>query len=299
MPEENNQIKILMNKKNRIDFMDWRIEGAKFVSILIIVYYHMLINASWVTSGVYIETWPPAIAVGVFFYCSGYVHGLNDQFNSPGSLNPTTYNKYIKKRFFRLFLGYSLALFFVLIAKIINQKPIDYSPWALFLDFTSLRPLLTGTGGGIWLEGWFCCAIMIFSFVYPFIRMIKRIYLIPISIIIITIRIFIIFSPFPDPAYFFPFSWLPEFIGGMVLGDKRRRLQGGPPKNKNGFQKIIVKMGIIVWPLYLSHMIAIAFLTEFASAWQLILVGIAFIPLTIIFYFLLELINKLLKKLEK
>ena len=161
-------------EKKKFAKMDWRIELARIIAIGIIIIFHILLFTEWVGRAEFHKTWPFVIALGCFFYCSGNVQGLKDEFNKPGSLTIKKYFKYVKNRFLRLYIGYYLGLGGFLIAKLIAGKPIIITPWTLFLDLTSLWPLLTGNAGGIWPEGWFVGALLLVSLIYPFLRRMKK-----------------------------------------------------------------------------------------------------------------------------
>ncbi|MHA1271697.1 MAG: hypothetical protein ACTSPY_18045 [Candidatus Helarchaeota archaeon] len=111
--------------------------------------------------------------------------------------------------------------------------------------------------------------------------------LIYILSIVVVIRLFFIFYLFPRPAYYFPYFLLTEYSIGILIGKNRRKKKGIPSININ-IKKISVKYGEKVWPLYISHMLPIIFLSKYAPWWQFLILIPFFIILTELFYHLLN-----------
>jgi hypothetical protein len=165
--------------------------------------------------------------------------------------------------------------------------------WGLLLDLTSLISILGvfGVEGAVWPVGWFIFALFSIHLLYPFIRRIitmKKIYFYVLIISVIALRISFIFY-LPIAAYFFPLSWLAEFMVGIMIG-RWSVSTGGHPKPRERYQKIIIKAGSRVWPMYLSHMIPIAFITTYASAalLELVTIFISIIIISEIYFWLLK-----------
>ena len=299
--------------------IDWRPQAIRIFSIFFVVVGHMFFTTGYLLNDAIAEPliWLGGVAIGAFIMCSGYVHGLKDEFNKPGSLNRSTFVKFFKGRFFRLYIGYYLALIAVLIAKLLagfsisfsatgivwgNANPIVISPLSLVLDLTCTWPLFTAATGGIWCEGWFICAIMVLSFAYPVFRRLysmNRYYLYSIMIALFLVRLFFIFFINANYAYFFPFAWTAEFSFGIILGDRVRR-SGGPKPPSASYQRIIITAAERVWPLYLFHMVVIVFMTTpllyggqpRAPYWEFLIAVAAILVVTECFHRMLGVINK-------
>ncbi|NVM53113.1 MAG: acyltransferase family protein, partial [Candidatus Helarchaeota archaeon] len=226
---------------------DWRPDVLRLFSIVIIVLGHMLFYTGYLLNDPRNPVvWLGGVAIGLFFACSGYVHSLKDEFNKPGSLNLSTYGKFLKKRFLRLYIGYYLALFVVLIAKLLSGITIEFSttaplqfgfqhhiiitPTSLILDLTCMWPLFTTKLGGIWPEGWFICSMLILSLCYPLLRRlhsIKKIYLYLVMIIalivrftLLTLGIYTGILILATYAFYFPFAWTAEYSLGIIAGNR-------------------------------------------------------------------------------
>jgi len=289
------------NKKR----MDWRIELARIPSIIVVVIVHMQLDSEWINGTTMPQNFLLYIAMGVFMFASGFVQGLKNEFNSPGTITKNSYLKYIKKRALRLYIGYYLALGAVFLSRIIAyyviSKPFPYvpTPWTIFLDLTGTWGLFSiGGCGGIWPPGWFICAIFLISLLYPFLRRLNsnnKKYLLLIIGITITIRIIVALTLY-NPAYFFPYSWISEFTIGMMIGDWSRRT-GGPPIITKNYQKTIIKLGARVWPMYLCHIVPIVWISYLAGIWEFVIIFTIILPLTEVYRRLLNFINRKIKKL--
>jgi len=267
------------------NIMDWRPEVIRIVSIFYIVLGHMLFYTGWlINDPTNPLVWIGGVGVAFFVVSSAYVHSLKDEFNKPGSLNFTSYWRFLKNRFLRLYIGYYLALVVTLIAKLwigytvvfspmgltiggsSRSVPIQISPESLVLDLTCMWPLITGLEGGIFPEAWFICAIMILSLSYPFLRRLHSInpnYLYLIIIITTVFRLIVVIFSNSAFAYHFPFAWTAEFSCGIILGN--RVCMGGGPAPPNSLSKrIIIRMATRVWPIYLFHMAVVVFMFDHA-----------------------------------
>ncbi|MHA1232321.1 MAG: acyltransferase family protein [Candidatus Helarchaeota archaeon] len=271
-----------MNNEN-YDMVDYRIELAKFISIVIVVILHLLVITQWFIEDNWFQTWPVVFAIGCFMYCSGYVHGLKNEFTKPSDVSPSKYFSFLKKRFTRLYIGYYIGLILVLIVKLILSYPITITTWTIFLDITGFWPLIVGDMGGIWPYGWFVCSIFMLNIIYPFIKVMKRRYLALIIGLTVFLRIFVFLSAYPEPAYYFPFSWLTEFSVGILFGDNRRR-QGKLSWKHSQFNIYVIKMGKRIWPLYLVHIPPILFLPLYPSLWECLIVIFIIAIMTEILY---------------
>jgi len=298
--------------------MDWRPEAIRVPSIFVIVAGHMLFFTGYLLNDARNPlVWCGGLAIGAFMACSGYVHGLKDEFNRSGTLNRSNYIKYFKSRFLRLYIGYYLAVIVVFIAKLMAgfsvefsttgelvygvSNPIYITPASLLLDITCMWPLFTANLGGIWPEGWFVCAILILSLAYPIFRRIYSInknYLYAIMVIIIIVRLVVIVFINANYAYYFPFAWTAEFCLGMIIGNKVCR-SGGPTPPSTPYQRLIISAAARVWPIYLFHMAAIVFMPEFAPIKDFFLTILVVVILTEIFYRILGIINRKLGVKQK
>ncbi|TFF89162.1 MAG: hypothetical protein EU549_01590 [Promethearchaeota archaeon] len=299
----------IKDKKNSEDFIDWRIELARIPPMVAIIIVHMLLNAEYITPNILSPfDWSLFISLAAFFYISGYVQGLKDEYEEPGSLDKSEYIKHVKDRFLRLYPGYYIALASVFLAQVLAQifvnKPLIITPWGLFLDLTSLTPILGifGTEGAVWPIGWFVFAMFTIHLLYPIIRRLisknNRNFYIIIALSIIFKIFLAIFIPIA--AYFFPLSWLAEFTIGIKIGIwSASEPRNSKPTKK--FQKLFIKMGKRIWAVYLIHMAPIAFITTGASAsiLECIIIFIAIIILSELFYRLLRKINRLINKYLK
>jgi len=269
------------------NIMDWRPEIIRIVSILYIVLGHMFFYTQYIINDPLNPlVWIGGIGVATFVVSSAYVHSLKDEFNKPGSLNLSSYWRFIKKRFLRLYVGYYLALGVLLVAKLWigytiiysptgltiggsnKSVPIQISPESLILDLTCMWPLITGLEGGIFPEAWFICAIMILSLSYPFLRRLHSInpnYLYLIIIITTVFRLIVVFSSNSAYAYHFPFAWTAEFSCGIILGN-RVCMGGGPAPPDSLAKRTIIRMATRTWPIYLFHMSVVVFMIYHAPA---------------------------------
>jgi len=285
--------------------MDWRIELIRIPAILAVVIVHMQLESGWINGSTMPQNFILYIAMAMFMYASGFVQGLKNEFSNPGDINKKSYFKYIKKRFLKLYIGYYLAFGTVFLSRlfayyIINKPfPLIYTPWSLFLDLTGTWGLFTTCGcGGIWPPGWFICAIFMISLIYPFLRRlssINKIYIYVVMAIAIVMRIILAITLY-NPAYFFPFSWITEFSIGMLFG-KWSDSTGGPPVVSKRYQKVIIKLGARVWPMYLSHIVPIVWISYLAGFWEFFIIFIIIFPLTELFHRILIIINKKIKKI--
>ncbi|TFF89163.1 MAG: hypothetical protein EU549_01595 [Promethearchaeota archaeon] len=290
-----------MSKK--IDGIDWRIEFIRISAIITVVFIHMLLNSSWIGSFTFPFNLMLFIAMALFFYASGFVHGLKNEFNSPETFNKSLYFKFVKKRYLRLYIGYYIALGTVLLSRIIayyiisKPFPCEFTPINIFLDLASAWGFTINGCGGLWPPGWFILAIFMISLLYPFLRRlysINRKYIYVIMIMTVAIRIYIAFTLL-NPAYFFPFVWITEFCIGMMIGISSKS-SGGPPKPTKKYHKVIIKIAKRAWPMYICHIVAIVFISYLASIWEFIIIFIVILVLTELYYRLLEFIYKFLKK---
>ncbi|MFX1293388.1 MAG: acyltransferase family protein [Promethearchaeota archaeon] len=300
--------------------LDWKPQGIRLFSILVVVVGHTLFYTGYlINDAKYPLVWFGGVAIGCFMACSGYVHGLKDEFNKTGSLNISTYGKFFKKRLFRLYIGYYIALFVILVAKIVagfsfyftTSEPIDFgpnnpiqiTPISLFLDLTCMWPLFTASTGGIWAESWFICAMMVLSLTYPLLRRLNSInkyYLYLVIIITLIFRFYIIFAINANLAYYFPLAWTAEFSLGIIIGDRVCK-KGGPIPPTAPYQHRINAAAERVWPLYLFHMVPVVFMTPLivvgdiviprAPFWEFLLVIPAILITAEVFHRILTLIN--------
>ena len=299
---KDNDKKEIISQKKPVR-LDWRVEMARIPSIIAVVIVHILLHSEWIGNTTMPYNLFLYVAMAVFMFSSGYVRGLKKEFNTPGTPNISTYGKFVENRFIRLYIGYFLALGSVFLARVlayyIIKKPIDVTPISIILDLTDTWNLFQPVGcGGIWPPGWFICAIFLVSLIYPFLRKLKSINKIYIYIIIgITLffRILVALSPNPNPAYFFPFSWITEFSIGMMIGEWVNTT-GGPPENTRKYQKVIIKLGSRVWAMYLCHIVPIIFISYHAQFWECVIIFIVMFPLTELYYRLLKFIYKKVKK---
>ncbi|MHA1271698.1 MAG: acyltransferase family protein [Candidatus Helarchaeota archaeon] len=286
-------------KKPKIFSRDWRIEAARIPSTITIIFGHMFLYTSYIPQGSPLG-WPIPVAIGVFIYCAGYVNGLKDDFNKPGTLTLSNYAKYVKKRFLRLFSGYYLAFLAVFIARILSGTLPPIDPFNIFLDFTSLWSIFKpGGSGSIWNEGWFVGAIFIISLVYPFIKRLKSInkyYILLVIAITSIIRIFLLIFISPIYAYFTPYAWFAEYSVGMIIGEYNSKYKLIPIV-KRKFQRLIIKGGDRTWPMYLVHVIPILFMSYLAPVWQFVIAFLVILLLTEVFYWILKYINRVLKRI--
>ena len=254
--------------------------------------------------------WLGGLAIGAFMVCSGYMHGLKDEFSKPGSLSGKTYEIYLKKRLICLYVGYFLALTIVFLAKLLAGYTISFSlsgdlvfghtntlhltPTSLVLDITSLWSLVTGNSGGIWPEGWFVSAIIMLSLIYPLLRRLyslNKFYIYSIIGVTIVIRVIIGYTINPNYAYYFPFAWTAEFSLGILLGNYIR--ESHPLSSQPAlYKKIISSLAARVWPLYLIHMAIIVFMQTYYSPLDIILLTLLIFAATEGFYRLLQLLSK-------
>ncbi len=296
------------SQKDRV--MDWRPQGIRLFSIFIVVAGHMLFTTQYLVNDArHPLVWLGGIAIGFFMACSGYVHGLKDEFNKPGSVNLRSYMKFFKNRFLRLYIGYYIALIVILIAKIFagfapffsitaplpygHHIPMAITPASLALDLTCMWPLLTLTNGGIWPEGWFICCILILSLTYPFFRRlysINKYYLYAIIVGTLVVRMIVIIWINANYAFYFPYAWTSEFALGIIIGD-RIRLGGGPKPPDKRYKRFLIKAAERVWPLYLYHMLVVVFMPKYASVGIFILTTVGVLIVMEIFYRLLNFIN--------
>ncbi len=288
--------------------MDWRPEAIKIFSVWIIIAAHMLLDTGYIINEVTTPFfWLAGVAIVAFFACSGYTQGLKDEFNKPGSLNRTTYWKYFKTRFLRLYIGYYLALLVIFGAKLLAKYPVTFhpddfnqpypvtiTPLSLVLDLTCMWPVFTGKSGGIWPEGWFVSVMIMFSLVYPFFRRlnsIKKNYFYLIVIVALIAKFYVLICVSPEYAYYFPFAWTAEFSLGIIIGNKTLA-KGGPKPPTAPYQFTVISVGARVWPLYLFHMIAVVFMTTYALFPEFLLTVLVILLLAEIFYRILERINR-------
>jgi peptidoglycan/LPS O-acetylase OafA/YrhL len=293
----------LINNKTSLskNSLDWRLELARIPPIITVVIVHMLLDSKWIGTDTMPHNFFLFVAMAVFFYVSGFVQGLKKEFTRRGDINKLSYFNYIKKRFIRLYSGYYIALGSVFVSRLIAyytlninypNNPIDtFSAWSLFLDLSSLWPLLTTSGcGGIWPPGWFICSMFVLSLLYPFLRRIyskSRKYIYLIISITTTLRILVALSPYANPAYFFPLSWLSEFSLGIIIGEWSSSTGDRPPLNKK-YQTVIVKLANRVWPMYICHLIPIVWISMYAKFWECLLIFIIIFPLTEVYYRILK-----------
>ncbi|MBD3227642.1 MAG: acyltransferase family protein [Candidatus Lokiarchaeota archaeon] len=291
----------IVSKKSTV--MDWRIELARIPPVIIVVIIHMLLDSRWIGSHTSPFNIMLFVSMAVFFYASGFVHGLKKEFDSPETLNKSIYFKFVKKRFLRLYIGYYLALGTVLLSRIIayytiNQPfPFEFTPLTIFLDLVSGWGFTLSGCGGVWPPGWFICAIFMISLIYPFLRIIhsiNKIYLYLIIIITIIVRIWVAITLY-NPAYFFPFAWIAEFSIGMLIGISSKS-SGGPPKPTKKYQKRIITIAKRVWPMYICHIVPIVFISYLAPLWEFILIFTTIFPLTEAYYRIIEKIYGFLGK---
>jgi len=296
--------------QQKLKFLDWRPEFVKLFAITIVIIFHIYFYTAHLVSG---YTNPlvllGGIAIGGFMVCSGYVHGLKEEFTQGSPILPRDYGNYLKKRFLRLFIGYYIALLLVFGAKLVAgfsivvsssetlvygfSNPIYITPQSLALDLSGLWPLLTGNSGGIWPEGWFISAIMILCMLYPFLRKLyasrKNLFYLLIGLTI-GIRIVVVLWFDPNWAYYFPLAWTAEFSTGIIIGNYVRKINR-PQPSLSSYQKIIIQVAARVWPLYLVHIAVVIFLPYTISLWQILLAAGAIILLAEIFFRILRLIN--------
>jgi len=283
--------------------IDSNIEVIRIICIVIVVFSHSLLYSGLFTvlGSIYLFI-PVGICMAIFLFCSGYVHGLKDEFETAESLTKTTYFTHVKNRFLRIYIGYYIALGSIFIAKLIVGYPMNnLTPFALFLDLTNLSGLLTGSMGVIWQEGWFLCALFWLSVLYPLLRRLFSInnnYIFLIVAIIVPVRILIALTPYSVISYCHPLAWLPEFclgiqIGRLVLG------RGGVKPETTKKQKIINMLGARVYSVYLAHSTALVFLTVHIfyistppTFWEYFLAIAGVIILAEAFYRLLNQIDK-------
>ena len=91
------------NKDNKKIFFDWRLEFARILAIIYIVTIHLIRNANYIEINIQSPLyWVLFVAMATFFYISGHVQGLKDEFEEKRSLNKSAYLKYVKSRFLRL-----------------------------------------------------------------------------------------------------------------------------------------------------------------------------------------------------
>ncbi len=308
-PNAQSGIQAIAERRMQEAPMDWRPEVMRIPSIFVVVVGHMLFETGYLVNDARNPlVWLGGLAIGVFIACSGYVHGLKDEFNKPGSLNRTIYWKFFKTRFLRLYIGYYLALLVIFIAKLLSGYPVVFStgpltnvtwpmtitPISLVLDLTCMWPLFTGLYGGIWPAGWFVSVMMILSLAYPFLRRLYSLnknYLYLIAIVTLIARFYVIICVNANYAYFFPFAWTAEFSAGIMLGN-RVGMKGGPNPPSASYQYMIIKMAARVWPLYLFHMAVIVFMTTYAPSLEFLIATLAVLILAEIFYRILEKINR-------
>ncbi|MHA1129796.1 MAG: acyltransferase family protein [Candidatus Helarchaeota archaeon] len=294
--------------------MDWRPQSIRLFAIFIVIIGHMLFTTHYLINDARFPlVWLGGVAIGFFMACSGYVHGLKDEFNKSGTLNYKSYVKFFKSRFLRLYIGYYLALIVVLIAKILagytvifsfskplpfnHPNPMPITPASLALDLTCMWPFLTLNIGGIWPEGWFICAMIILSLTYPLLRRIYSInknYLYTIIIGTFIFRMIILICINANYAYYFPYAWVAEFGIGIILGDKVR-LKGGPKPPDTAYKRFFIKAAERVWPLYLFHMAAVVFMPSYAPLKDFLITALVVLVLMEIFYRILRVINNQLK----
>lgn len=301
--------KIQNNKENkniRENFIDWRIELARIPPMIIVVIVHMLLDSGYIKPNILSPfDWALFFSMATFFYISGHVQGLKNEYEASGSITKKGYLQHVKSRFLRLYPGYYIALISVYFARItaflLVGKVFIMTPWGLLLDLTSLISILGvfGTEGAIWPIGWFIFALFCIHLLYPFIRRIitaKKIYFYVLIVSAIALRISFLFY-LPIAAYFFPLSWLVEFMVGIMIG-RWSASTGGPTKPRKKYQKIIIKASSRIWPMYLAHMIPIVFITPGASAslLELVIIFIAVIIMSEIYYWLLKKTNKLIDR---
>ena len=291
--------------------MDWRPEAIRIPSIFIVIAGHMLFYTHYLINDARNPlVWLGGLAIGAFMACSGYVHGLKDEFNKPGSLNRATYGKFFKNRFLGLYIGYYLAVIVVLIAKLWAGYTVTFSwsgnltfgvspnmtitPLSLFLDLTCTWPLFTLNLGGLWPEGWFVCALMILSLAYPMFRRLysmNKYYLYLIMIVTLIIRLIVIIAINANYAYYFPFAWTAEFSLGIIIGDRIYKKGGASPPHAS-YQRIIIGIAARVWPLYLFHMAAVVFMPDYAPLKDFLITVLIILVLAEIFHRILTQINK-------
>jgi Acyltransferase family len=291
--------------------VDWRPELVRLLSITVVIIFHIefytqTLDSSYSNPLVLLG----GVAIGAFMVCSGYVHGLKNEFCQPGSLNGKTYKIYVKKRFLRLYLGYFLAINIVFLAKFLAGYTITFSlsgplvflstnslhltPASLALDYSTLWSLVTGYSGGIWPEGWFVSAVIMLSLIYPLLRRIyslNKFYLYSIIAVTIVLRVIIGYTVNPNYAYYFPFSWTAEFSIGILLGNYIRE-NNHLVSHSASYQKIIISLAARVWPLYLIHMAIIVFMQTYYSPLDIILLTLLIFAATEGFYHLLQFLSK-------
>ncbi|MBD3230486.1 MAG: hypothetical protein GF329_20065 [Candidatus Lokiarchaeota archaeon] len=305
-------------KKNKNLKMDWTIELARIPATLTIIFGHMFLYSQWLPSGHWLG-FPIPIAIGIFMYCSGYVNGLKNKFSAPGTLTLSKYGNYVKNRFIRLYIGYYLALTSVFIARLVSGSLVNpdilvnITPWTLFMDLTSTwsvfdpgAVIASSMGAGsIWSEGWFIGANFLVSLLYPILNRLmskNRIYIYLIFISFASLRVSIILYAilsgnlmFTIYAYFTWFAWIDVYTLGLILGDKYR-ITKGIPIVKTKFQRLIVRIGIRTWPMYLTHIIPIVFISKFAAPYEFIIIFLIILPLTELYYRILKKIYTFIKK---
>jgi len=302
--------------------MDWRPESIRIASICIIVLGHMLLTTGYIVNDASNPlVWVAGMGIVAFVVCSSYVHALKDDFNKPGSLTLSTYWKFFKNRFLRLYIGYYIALIVIVIAKLCagytilfassgltiggssRAIPIIISPESLALDLSCMWPLITGLLGGLFPEAWFICAIMILSLVYPFLRRlhsINPIYLYLIIAVTLVARLLVVFFSNPNYAFHFPFAWTAEFSVGILIGNRVCK-KGGPPPANALYQRILIRVATRVWPIYLFHMAGVVFMHDYAPLKDFILTFVVIIILVEFFVRILRDINNIIggKKKKK
>lgn len=306
-------IELILKKSKKDQYMDWRPEALRVPAIFIIVVGHMLMFTGWLTNDArHPLVWLGGAAIIIFMACAGYVHGLKDEFNTHGSLTVRNYLKFFKGRFLRLYIGYYLALIVVLIAKLNagysihfstteplifgHSNPILITPTSLVLELSCTWPIFTLNIGGIWPEGWFICAMMFLSLMYPLLRRIYSInkyYLYFIIVITLIARFITIIFINANYAFYFPFAWMAEFSLGIIIGANICKKGGVSPPNKS-YQRSIISAASRVWPFYLFHMAPVVFMPKLAPIEWFVLMIIPIIGLAEIFHRILTIINKLI-----
>ncbi len=305
-PNENSQKDSVIN---------WRTEKNRVIIIIIVVLSHMFLYSGLVGKGnmvEYVMNWdnfghvaiffaPVGISMGLLIYISGHMYGRKKEFEEPESLNKVSYFAHVKKRFIRLYTGYYIALFLVFIAKLISNFPMNITPLSLIFELTNLWGMILGTGGSIWPEGWFISTIFWLSVLYPFIRRLMVIdkryvyFIIAITWLIrYSLFAFVLITQnirFGSYLYCHPLSWIGEYCLGLVMGksDLDNGTGSTPAKTKN--QKIFVKMGARVFPLYLVHSAVIVFISFRAPFWEYIIASFCIVLLAEGVYRLLKIIN--------
>jgi fucose 4-O-acetylase-like acetyltransferase len=78
------------NKNKKRNFIDWRIELARIPPMIIVVIVHMLLDAGYIEPNILSPfDWALFFSMAAFFYISGHVQGLKNEYETSGSINKT------------------------------------------------------------------------------------------------------------------------------------------------------------------------------------------------------------------